>query len=90
MANNGRDERMNRASGEVSSDDRLVVFLSVLMRDHLTAGIVEKILEDHCKFEGTCYFDNGWIAEHAKDIAKRLRSKDGEDTEGRCTQSEAR
>jgi hypothetical protein len=64
-------ERMRSASGSVSDDRALVQFLYILLRDHLTAGAVETILEDHVTGRPTV-FTNGWTAAHAQDIAARL------------------
>lgn len=64
---------MRARSGEVDSDDPLVGFLYILMRDHLTAGEVENIMELHIGATPKVYrFSNGWLASHAKDLARRL------------------
>lgn len=66
-----------RIGPEVSSDDRLVGFLYVLMRDHVPSGVVEGILVEHVEAAAdrpTRVFSNGWLAEHAKNVASRLRS----------------
>jgi hypothetical protein len=65
---------MTRMGPEVSSRDPLVGFLYVLMRDHLTPGTVEGILMEHVEraAEKERVFSNGWLAEHAKDVAGRL------------------
>ncbi len=67
-------ERIRKASGEVDSTDPLVDFFYILLRDYLTAGVVEglidMVVEDR---EDLTQFCNGWTAEHAKDIVKRLR-----------------
>lgn len=66
-------------SGEVNSDDSLVAFLYVLMRDHLTPGLVEEIILNHVAVGGPTpwsperQFTNGWLASYAKDVAERLR-----------------
>lgn len=59
-------------SGEVTSEDPLVTFLYILMRDHLPAGVVEEIVERHTYHEDMKY-TNGWLAEYAKDLAARLK-----------------
>lgn len=63
--------RMRVASGSVNSNNKLVAFLYLLIRDHLPSGIVEEIALniDNTSFD----FTNGWLAEHAKDLAKRLK-----------------
>ena len=62
-------------SGVVSSQDRLVSFLYTLMRDHLTAGEVEAIVQEEVEpfADQVVEYSNGWLAEYAKDVAKRLR-----------------
>jgi len=61
-------------SGSVRSSDPLVSFLYTLMRDHMTPGEVEAILqEDVEKCAGKeVEYSNGWLANYAKDLAKRL------------------
>lgn len=64
-------------SGEVNSDDSLVAFLYILMRDHLTPGVVEEIILNHVVGPlgpGERQFTNGWLASYAKDVAEQLRS----------------
>lgn len=54
--------------------DPLVTFLYVLLRDHVTAGAVEEVLESHVeKSKGVVVLSNGYVAAHAEDIAARLR-----------------
>jgi hypothetical protein len=65
------DDLKNR-SGEVTSDDPLVAFLYVLMRDHIPVGIAERLVEMH-SYEDTTSFTNGWLANYAKDLAARLK-----------------
>lgn len=60
-------------SGQVTSDDPVVAFLYVLMRDHLPTSIVEQIVRGS-KPEETSVFSNGWLASYAKDLAERLRA----------------
>lgn len=68
-------ERMRFMSGSVASDLVLVEFLYILMRDKLTPGSVEEIMQSliHRETKGDpIVFTNGWLADHAKDIAVRL------------------
>jgi len=67
-------ETIRKDSGEVYSDDRLVSFLYILMRDFLPAGEVEGILLSHCK-DSKSDFTNGWLANYAKNIAKYLKEE---------------
>lgn len=74
------NERMRKESGTIHDDRRVVAFLYLLMRDHLTPGLVENLVESAttqrmAKFsvEGShVFFTNGWLARHAQDIADRL------------------
>jgi hypothetical protein len=60
-------------SGDVTSDDPLVVFLYRLMQNHLPVGTVEKLVED-CAYENDVSFRNGWLATYAKYLAAQLRA----------------
>lgn len=55
-----------------STKDPLVSFLYELMRDHVTPGVVEKVMSQTVPFteHRLC---NGYLASYAEDIAKRLR-----------------
>ena len=63
---------LQERSGEVTSDDPLVSFLYVLMRDYLPVGIAERLVEMH-SYEETTSFTNGYLADYAKDLATRLK-----------------
>jgi len=67
-------EEIRERSGEVNSEDPLVSFLYILMRDHLPTGVVEGIMKDHVP-DQVVKFTNGWLANYAKDIAERLKEK---------------
>lgn len=59
----------------LQSDDPLVSFLYTVMRDHITPGAIENLLQDtemhvHKGFK----FTNGPLAEYAEHIAHRLRA----------------
>lgn len=62
-------------SGNVDTSDPLVAFLYLLMRDHLPVGDVEGLVKDveMTADDSTAQLSNGWLAEHAKDLAARLR-----------------
>ena len=66
---------MVKESGNVKSEDPLVCFLYLLMRNELACGKVENIMVDLEKTDNATQFEfcNGWLAEYAKNIAKRLR-----------------
>lgn len=61
-----------------SSRDPLVAFLYVLMRDRLTSGAVENIMEKFVEpAQDKGYrFTNGYLAAYAKNLARRLRIPD--------------
>lgn len=65
------NQRMRKRSGEETSSDPLVTFIYVLMRDHVTPGVVEETMLHHAAQESL--FTNGWLARYAKDVAARLR-----------------
>jgi hypothetical protein len=53
--------------------DRLVAFLYVLMRDEVTSGTVEKIMQDHVEsHDGARSFSNPHLEAHARELAGRL------------------
>ena len=61
-------------SGSVNSDDKLVAFFYLLMRDHLTPGVIEDIMRMLADTAGdTTQFSNGWLAKYADDVARRLK-----------------
>lgn len=58
-------------SGRVHiKNDRLTSFLYELMRDHITPGKVQEILQD-CD-EPNVSYSNGWLAEYANFVASFL------------------
>ena len=77
-----QNDDLRDRSGEVDTEDPLVVFLYHLLRDHLPAGDVEGIMQKHVfplpvrEDEGfpRCRFSNGFIAKYAKDVAQRLQT----------------
>ena len=64
-------ERMRAASGRVSGSDRLQHFVYVLVRDVVTPGRLEELVDNLP--DGGGDFTNGWLALYAKDVAERLR-----------------
>lgn len=66
-------EAFHQRSGSVTSEDPLVSFLYILMRDHVAPGVLEGIMREHPhKMGDTSKFTNGWLASYAKDLADRL------------------
>jgi hypothetical protein len=62
--------RLRVASGEVNDSRGLVGFLYVLMRDHVTPGVVAGIMIDHQIVEHpSSEYTNGWLATYAKYLA---------------------
>lgn len=80
MADRGeQDQALFERSGRSVGRSPLVSFLYDLMRDHLPAGVVERLVRDavvvgektpHGHWATT--YTNGWLAEYAKDLAARL------------------
>lgn len=66
---------IRQASGMVRIDSNLVGFLYVLMRDHLTPGVIEEIVNNHCQDSDNLYC-NGWLAKYAEYVATRLKEKE--------------
>lgn len=62
---------LEEASGKVLTDSRLVSFFYLLMRDEVTAGVVQRILLEVADIDEMA-FSNGWLAEYAKFVAERL------------------
>ena len=68
-----RHSAMRIRSGKVTSDDRLVEFLYDLMICSLTPGAVETLMSKNTGKQAR--YTNGWVAQYAKDVAKRLQEK---------------
>ena len=64
-------KNMFKRSKEIVDDNKLVNFIYILGRDHLTLGRIELIFKDHVSEKKTIY-SNGWLANWAQDLAKRL------------------
>ena len=72
-----QNEALRARSGSADSADPLVDFLYHLLRDHVPAGVVEDLMQNHVfpdKHPGAqvSEFCNGYIANYAKDVAGRL------------------
>lgn len=68
---NQRDEMRNR-SGNVNTKSNLVAFFYELLRDHLPGGEVESIVINSTDPTNDYQLTNGWLANYAKDIVRRL------------------
>ena len=71
--------KLYKASGEISSPSRLVNFLYTLMRDEVSVGVVQELLETQVmmvnadgEYIENIEYTNGWLAEYAMYIADRL------------------
>lgn len=67
-----KNERLKKASGDVTSTDPMVAFFYTLLRDHLSPGEVEQLVRDNIDL-GEAHFSNGWLAAYAKYCVERLR-----------------
>lgn len=59
---------------KVSDDRPLVSFLYDLMRDHVTPGVVQELVDNSPNIE--IVFTNGHLANYAKELADQLLSKE--------------
>ena len=71
-----RNENLRFESGNFNSDDPLVGFLYLLMRDHILCGDIESIMK---VIEGSksnsVEYTNGYLAKYAENISNRLRNE---------------
>jgi hypothetical protein len=64
---------MHRRSGTVHDADPLVALFYDLLRDHIQPGDLEKLVRTACEHsDKTMVYSNGWLAEYARDMVKRL------------------
>ncbi len=66
------NESLRYRTGEVKDDDPLVNFLYLLMRDHLSTGVVEGIVQSDLQRGTLSEYTNGHLARYAQDLAARL------------------
>lgn len=64
---------IHERSGKVTSNNKLVSFLYILLRDHVLPGDMENIMKNHVPTAQPTSFSNGWLAEYAKDLTERLK-----------------
>lgn len=67
-----KDIQISKGMETVTDADHLVSFLYELMRDHVPIGIIEGVVKTSLH-KGETEFCNGWLAQYAQDVAKRLR-----------------
>lgn len=75
--NNGQ---LRAASGEIDDKDAFVSLLYSLLRDYVHPGDMERLVQD---IEDACArgnhvtkYTNGWLAQYAQLLARRLRECD--------------
>lgn len=67
---------LRTASGNFNKNSALVSFLYELMRDHVTPGVVQKLMAE--AVENTdCQYSNGFLAQYADYLAKKLTQEQG-------------
>jgi hypothetical protein len=55
------------------SNDKLVAFLYILLRDYLPSGVVEGIMIKHVeRCDGDVVFSNPFTEGHARELASRM------------------
>lgn len=64
-------KQIRERSGNVTINCKLTSFLYTLLRDYVQPGDVEEIMLNHIT-DDTVEYSNGWLAQYANDIAKRL------------------
>lgn len=67
---------MRADSGTVSASNKLVEFIYLLGRDHISLGTIEAIMEEVTGEE--ILYTNGWLANYAKNVTERLLEKNNE------------
>lgn len=66
---------MHNRSGQAHDSDALVSLFYDLLRDHIHPGDLEKLVRSACEHSSkTIVYSNGWLAEYARDMVKRLDS----------------
>ena len=66
------NEKYRERTGNEISKDKLIGFLYLLVRDHITPGKLEKIMLDISN-EKEYHFTNGFLARYVKDVKERLK-----------------
>lgn len=68
------NQEVREASGNIDSSDNLVKLLYTLMRDEITPGRMEGVL-DRIASDARGQYTNGWLADYAKNIAAWIREE---------------
>lgn len=77
------NQAMHERSGRVHRQDVLIAILYDLLRDHVQPGVLEQVVRDNLNC-GPCMFvySNGWLAQEAEDIVRRIDEMRARDPEG--------
>lgn len=67
--------RMRKTSRTVRDMDKMVLFIYLLGRDYLPLGEIETIMKSIPPEEKESIFTNGWLANYARDVSKRLKNE---------------
>jgi hypothetical protein len=68
------NEEMRKESGDLVSDDRLLCFMYLLMRDKLPVGEVEQLVMEVENFSSyNIKYCNGWLAKYAQNLSQRIK-----------------
>lgn len=70
-----RYEQLKQDSGDVVLDDTLATFLYLLMRDYVTPGKIELLVQNVVDGAESVTFGNGFLAKYAENLAKEIRNK---------------
>ena len=68
-------DKLREKSGCIKSDNPLVCFLYLLMRDELPAGVVTAKVIESLSIKEENVYTNGYLANYAKYLAKELRNE---------------
>jgi hypothetical protein len=67
------NRELRERSGSVNYNSCLVSFLYELMRDEVTPGRIEELVQNSAVSD--CQYTNGYLANYAIDIANRLEGE---------------
>lgn len=73
MTQDALHTQLKLASGCVEDDRRLVSFLYELMRDHVTPGVIDRLII--ASSDGVTQYTNGFLAQYAQHVADILTPK---------------
>ena len=66
-------DALRERSGKITSTDKFVAFIYQLIRDHVLLADVERcVLDNTGPYTDEFIFTNGYLANYAKDVVKRL------------------